>query len=73
MPRKLIGHLMTGHGQEELIAIGGMDRYKNLQKYLYKLTCSSGTCKWTTMNQKLSVARSVFVAIPLKDSKVSCS
>ena len=72
MPKKLIGNVIAGHGHEELISIGGMDIHKNLQKYLYKLKCSSGICKWTTLKQKLKVGRSVFVAIPLKDSDFSC-
>ena len=73
MPKKLIGHSMIGYGQEELITIGGMDRHKNFQKHFYRLTCSSGICKWSTMNQKLKDARSVFVAIPLKNSMASCN
>ena len=78
---------MIGHGQEELIIIGGMgtDRSvgdgepfvslneENLQKSLYRLKCLSGICNWTTMKQELDVPRSIPVAIPLKDSMVSCN
>ena len=41
--------------------------------HIYKLTCSSGLCKWTTMSQKLQMGRNSFVVFPLTDSSVSCT
>jgi hypothetical protein len=35
---------------------------------IYRLTCSSGTCSWSTLNQQLKVARSFTVVIPVPDN-----
>ena len=35
---------------------------------IYQLTCSSGICSWSTLNQELKVARSKTVAIPVPDN-----
>ena len=35
---------------------------------IYQLTCSSGTCSWSTNNQELKVGRQYHVAIPVPDS-----
>ena len=35
---------------------------------IYQLSCSSGLCSWTTLNQQLKVARESPVAIPVQDS-----
>ena len=34
---------------------------------IYKLTCSSGICSWSTLNQELKVAREYPVVIPVPD------
>ena len=34
---------------------------------IYRLTCSSGKCSWSTLNQALKVERVVSVAIPVPD------
>ena len=34
---------------------------------IYQLTCSSGVCSWSTLNQALKVARHYAVAIPVPD------
>ena len=87
LPIKLHSHVMIGHGQEYLIVVGGMGAERsiedgepyigvdeqNLQTAMYKLTCSSGILKWTIMNQEMNLARAAHVAIPLKDSMVSCN
>ena len=39
-----------------------------LQSLIYKLSCSSGLCSWTTLSQQLKVARQQLVAIPVPDS-----
>ena len=35
---------------------------------IYQLTCSSGICSWSTLNQELKVARRFTVAIPVPDT-----
>ena len=35
---------------------------------IYKLSCSSGLCSWTTLNQQLKVGRRSTVAIAVQDS-----
>ena len=56
---------------ENLYIIGG---YSNdgisggYQNEIHELSCISGSCIWTTLTQELNVARSHFVAIPVKDS-----
>ena len=34
---------------------------------IYQLTCSSGICSWSSLNQELKVARSRTVAFPVPD------
>ena len=38
---------------------------------IYQLSCSSGVCSWTTLDQQLKVARTYPVAIPVQDN--SCT
>ena len=35
---------------------------------IYQLTCSSGICSWSTVNQELKIARYGTVAIPVPDT-----
>ena len=35
---------------------------------IYQLSCSSGICSWTTLNQQLKVARNYLVAIAVQDN-----
>ena len=35
---------------------------------IYKLTCSSGICSWSTINQELKVGRKFTVAIPVPNT-----
>ena len=46
--------------------IGGWDG--STQSSIYKLSCSSGLCSWTTLNQQLKVARNYLVAMPVQDN-----
>jgi hypothetical protein len=39
-----------------------------LQSSIYQLSCSSGLCSWSTLNQQLKVARESPVAIPVQDN-----
>ena len=47
--------------------IGG-DNGSHYQSSIYQLSCSSGLCSWTTLNQQLKVARERSVAIPVQDN-----
>ena len=40
----------------------------NYESSIYQLSCSSGLCSWTTLNQQLQVARSYPVAIAVQDN-----
>ena len=71
LPKKLEGHSMISMNEENLIILGGSSPNGGLQKAIYTLTCKSGLCTWTTMKQKLKVAREGFVAVPLTDSLAS--
>jgi hypothetical protein len=49
----------------------GGEYYSSGWKYnkaIYQLTCSSGICSWSTLNQELKVARASPVAIPVPDT-----
>ena len=35
---------------------------------IYQLTCSSGICNWSTLNQEIKTARYSTVAIPVPDN-----
>ena len=35
---------------------------------IYQLTCSSGICSWSTLNQKTKIGRRYTVAIPVPDN-----
>jgi hypothetical protein len=37
-------------------------------KTIYKLSCSSGICSWSTLSQALKFGKSLIVAIPVPDS-----
>ena len=58
MPKSLYDFPML-EIQGDVYAFGGSD--------IYKLSCSSGDCIWSTLKQKLKIARGRPVAIPLKD------
>ena len=45
----------------DLYAIGGYGG--NSQTAIHRLSCSSGNCSWTTMDQELKVARDFLVAM----------
>ena len=58
----------------DLIVIGGISSSCPVfENSIYKLTCSSGLCKWITLSQKLQNGRNSHVTFPLTDSSVSCS
>ena len=67
MPKALGGHSML-EIQGDLFVFGGEDHiFMNLQSEIYKMSCSTGVCSWTTINQELKVARRWTVAISVPD------
>ena len=71
MQKALEFHSLVPFGKDVVI-LGGEDSNEKASKGIYKLTCSNRACTWTTMNQELSVGRSLFVAIPIPDSTAKC-
>ena len=67
LPRKLAGHKMVEiHG--DVFTFGGFSDDADLNSAIYKFTCSSGICSWSTVNQELKAARTNAVAIPVPDN-----
>ena len=68
MPKKLRGFsavVLEG----DLYTIGGYSPNGSTeQTAIHRLSCSSRVCSWTTMNQRLKVAREAPIAIPVMDS-----
>ena len=62
MPKKLWG-LSAVVLDGDLYAIGGYDENGNEQTAIHRLSCSSGNCAWTTMDQELKVGRYYSVAM----------
>ena len=55
-----------------VVAIGGRSN-NELSNAIFQLVCSSlDECQWTEMAQKMSVARSNFVAMPIPDEMTNC-
>ena len=54
--------------QGDAFLFGGMASGYNYNSAIYQLTCSSGICSWSTLNQELKVARFYTVAIPVPDN-----
>ena len=57
---------------KSLVILGGRNHRKTDGKAIYKITCSMGICKWTTLPQRLSISRSGMVAIAIPDSLANC-
>ena len=62
MPKKITG-LSAVVLSGDLYAIGGRVENGDDQTAIYRLSCSSGNCAWTTMDQELKVARMDLVAM----------
>ena len=64
--------------QGDAYLFGGFDAGK-WNSAIYQLSCSSGICSWSIINQELKVARSYAVAIPvpdnfcLEDTRTACA
>ena len=74
MPKKLT-HARIVSIDGDIIVIGGLDYSQNReeQSALYKLSCKSGNCQWTTLPQSLEIARSDMVAIAIPDDFFDCN
>ena len=64
MPKVLYGHSML-EIQGDLFVFGGYS--SGSQSEIHKMSCLSGVCSWTTINQELKVARQYLVAISVPD------
>ena len=64
MPKALEGHSIL-EIQGDLFVFGGFSY--GYQTEIHKLSCSSGVCSWTTINQELNVARAGTVALSVPD------
>ena len=55
--------------QGDLFVFGGYsyDYPSGYQSAIRKMSCLSGVCSWTTINQELKVARQYLVAISVPD------
>ena len=51
----------------DVYVIGGVASNGAHQSSIYQLSCSSGLCSWTILNQHLKVARNRLVAIAIPD------
>ena len=67
LPKGLYGHSIV-EIQGDAFLFGGEESSKNYNSAIYQLTCSSGNCSWSTLNQELKVARTQTVAIPVPDN-----
>ena len=65
LPKALYGHSML-EIKGDVFLFGGYGSSYN--SAIYRLTCSSGICSWSTLNQELKVARYLTVAIPVPDN-----
>ena len=54
--------------QGDAFIFGGDNGLGNGKSAIYRLTCSSGICSWSTLNQSLNVARYSAVAIRVPDN-----
>ena len=64
MPKALYGHSML-EIQGDLFVFGGYS--SGYQTDIHKMSCLSGVCSWTTINQELNVARAWTVAMSVPD------
>ena len=54
--------------QGDAFLFGGHGGYGGYNSAIYQLTCSSGICSWSTLNQELKVGRYYTVAIRVPDN-----
>ena len=66
MPKAIYGFSML-EMDGDVYAFGGYASGEGYQSAIYQLSCSSGLCSWTTLNQPTKVGRDHQVAIPVQD------
>ena len=67
LPKALAGLSMLEIHKDAFI-FGGQENGWNYNLAIYQLTCSSGICNWSTLNQGLKFARKWTVAIFVPDN-----
>ena len=68
MPKKLEG-LSAVAFNGDLYAIGGYDENVDSQTAIHRLSCCSGNCAWTTMDQELKVGREYQVSFAVPNNQ----
>ena len=66
LPKAMYGLSMLEMNGETYV-IGGQSS-SGYESSIYQLSCSSGLCSWTTLNQQLKVGRRHLVAMPVQDN-----
>ena len=66
MPKKLYG-LSAVVLNGDLYTIGGRDEKNDYQTAIHRLSCLSGNCSWTTMDQELKNGRAYQVAMAVSN------
>ena len=67
LPKALYG-ISIVEIQGDAFLFGGYGGGYPYNSAIYQLTCSSGICSWSTLNQELKVGRFFPVAIPVPDN-----
>jgi hypothetical protein len=65
LPKAIRGFSMLEMNGDTYVIGGYSGAYESS---IYQLSCSSGLCSWTTLNQQLKVARRFLVAIAVQDN-----
>ena len=66
MPKRIAG-LSVVVLRGDLYTIGGFDENDTVQSAIHRLSCSSGNCAWTTINQELKVGRGFPIVVPVSN------
>ena len=65
LPKAIYGFSMLEMNGDTYVFGGYSGAYESS---IYQLSCSSGICSWTTLNQQLKVGRASQVAIAVQDN-----
>ena len=69
LPKALLAFSMLEiHGDAYIFGGRYYSSGYNYNSAIYQLTCSSGICSWSTLNQEMKVARENTVAIRVPDN-----
>jgi hypothetical protein len=64
---KALNYISIVEIQGDVFSFGGRKLGSSYNSAIYQLTCSSGICSWSTINQELKFGRESTVAIPVPD------